>query len=1245
MNAAAKIRWLLTLICLSLFLTAIIARKTYSPGKNLESSAKTLEAHLNQKEERVAGYINDADNFTRLKNISNDEDFALQLVDVAKNEKIYTATYKNSQLIYWSDIRVLPNDISEIKEGSSFIKEGNGYYEAIKKTERDFSVVFFIPVKNSYNYQNAYLKNIFSPDLLQDDNITITNDEDKVGYNIYTYNHHYLFSVKLATNNDLNHFFAYIQILLWLSGLLLLCALTHNLAHRVAKRGYVLSSFAIMAIFIVALRYINLFYKWPDIYAAVPLFDPSYYGSGRWFPSLGDFVINILLATWFSVFIYTHRFNLIKPVQSKGRSYAICVGCVLFLIGLSTGILGLFKTLIFNSKINFDVNNVLNLTSFSLIGVTALCFGFLIFILFSETILCLSLKLNIPHLHKLIIFLSFIFAATVYEIIQKDFSDFYLLWSLLVIIRGYAVYCDSGKFSALTYIGIIIICSSVSSVKLYVYQSVKEKDTRKILAQKLESASDTTAEYLFKQIEDRLITDTVVLAYFEGGPRNYNYLRDRFQKLYFDGYLSRYDFKTYEYDDLDKWISGSEAFDLYDFKQLVQLSAIKVGHTRYFYKPNNSFGFQSYFAMIPIQADSVTLGTMVIGLQSKPFRSVEPFPELLTENSLYQADDFKGYSYAFYSDGKLLNQSGKYIYSLANFGFAGKLKQFVYKTSLGDSTGTDRTHYSHLIYQPSEREIIVVTKEDDMFYSGITSLTFFFLVFLAFNLIVLGCIYVWKNYNSLIRIQSFKWVFWENFDKVLYKTRIQVSMVFAVVITLVIIGVITFLSVRNQYLSQQDQIIHDKMARISIAFEKLNLADKIATASTESSQLEFNTFANTYSADLTLYNKDGEELLTTQPKLYEARLIEPRMNAKAFIYSSRLEKSGFINPEVIGTLDYKAAYAPLRNGKHEIIGFLQLPYFANEAEYRERIGAFLNTMINVYALVFIAIGLFAIAIARQITTPLTLIQQSLSNTIYGRENEPIQWNHNDEIGSLIKEYNKMIAALENSAQKLAQSERENAWREMAKQVAHEIKNPLTPLKLGLQLLEKAWRDKDPKFDLKFERFSKSFVEQIDSLSRIASEFSNFAKMPETKMERFNLFDVITQATNIFKQTDNFEIVYAPPATASFFIMADRDQILRCFNNLLKNAIEAVPADRQGVVEIRYVITGDEIYIKIIDNGSGIPEALRERIFVPNFTTKSSGTGLGLALVKNAIVYAGGTISFDTELGKGTTFYISFRASA
>ncbi|EHQ27587.1 sensor histidine kinase [Mucilaginibacter paludis] len=1238
MNAAAKIRWLLALICVSLFLTAIIAKNSYSPRNNLDSSAKTLESRLHQKEMFARSFIDDKTTFIKLKNIDNNEQYALDLIDLLKTEKLYITTYRNNELTYWNGVRILPNNVERIKEGSSFIKESNGYYEAIKKTEGNFCAILFIPVKNSYSYQNEYLQNTFSPELLHDNNIDIADFTDQNVYAIHTCNNSYLFSVKLKANN-LNRLFIFVQLLLWISGILLLCVLINSLANYVAGKGYPLGSFAIIIAFIGVLRFINLHYHWPDIYQGISLFNPAYYSWNEAFPSLGDFVVNLVLLVWLALFVYNTRSQIIvKPVESKFLSYTILLACTLFLLALSYALLNIFGSLVLHSNINFDVNNVLNLTSFSIVGVVLLCLGFFVFILFAETCLVISSNLNLSKQSKISMFAALIILATLIEAyFYKDISGFYILWGLIILIRGYAIAYDKGKFSPLMYIAIIVVCSTISSIKLYSYQSVKEKDTRKILVKKLESAEDQSAEYLFKQIEEQLVNARFLIDYFDNTTRNHNYLKSRFQKLYFNGYLSKYDFKTYEYDKDNKPLSGNGEFDLNNFKDMVLYSAFKVGGTKYFYKINSAFGFQSYFAIIPISSDTDRLGTIVIELKSKPLKSAEPFPELLIEDRPLANDQFKGYSYAFYSDGKLLNQSGKYTYSLANYEFAGKLKQYIYKTSVG------KPSYSHLIYQPTDRKLIVVSKEDDKIYIIVTSLTFFFLVYLAFVFILLGIEWLWLAYKNFDKVKSWSWNFWESFDKVLYKTRIQLSMVFAVVITLLIIGVLTFLSVSSQYQNQQDDFIHDKISRIAVAFEKINFEKNLIT-SNEDMQLNFNSFADTYSSDLTLFDKDGIPIFTTQPKLYETGLIAPRMNARAFIYLNKLQKSNYVNEETIGSLNYKAAYAPVRSSKNDVIGFLQLPYFSNETEYRERIGAFLNTMINVYALVFIAIGLFAILVARQITTPLTLIQQSLSKTIYGRKNEPIKWQHNDEIGSLIKEYNNMIAALENSAQKLAQSERENAWREMAKQVAHEIKNPLTPLKLGLQLLEKSWKDKDPKFDAKFERFSKSFVEQIDSLSKIASEFSNFAKMPETRLERFNIFEIISQATTIFKQTDNFRIIFNNP-NHQFFVLADKDQILRSFNNLLKNAIEAVPADRQGVVEISHHNDGKHVYITIKDNGNGIPEALRERIFVPNFTTKSSGTGLGLALVKNAIEYAGGSISFDTELQVGTTFYISFPAAS
>ncbi len=269
-----------------------------------------------------------------------------------------------------------------------------------------------------------------------------------------------------------------------------------------------------------------------------------------------------------------------------------------------------------------------------------------------------------------------------------------------------------------------------------------------------------------------------------------------------------------------------------------------------------------------------------------------------------------------------------------------------------------------------------------------------------------------------------------------------------------------------------------------------------------------------------------------------------------------------------------------------------------------------------------------------------MLQKSLGDIKIGRKNEPILWDRDDEIGRLIKEYNKMIVSLEDGAQKFARSEREIAWKEMAKQVAHEIKNPLTPLKLGIQMLEKSWKEKDANFDQKFERFSRLFIEQIESLSNIASEFSNFAKMPDTTLENVNILEIIEQSIDGFRSKNRVAITLKDDANSNHLVKADKNQLLRLLNNLINNAIEAIPDFREGKIDIVVEQKSGAIQVVVGDNGKGISEDQKQRIFNPNFTTKSSGTGLGLAFVRQATENMAGTVRFETEINRGTTFYIT-----
>ena len=289
---------------------------------------------------------------------------------------------------------------------------------------------------------------------------------------------------------------------------------------------------------------------------------------------------------------------------------------------------------------------------------------------------------------------------------------------------------------------------------------------------------------------------------------------------------------------------------------------------------------------------------------------------------------------------------------------------------------------------------------------------------------------------------------------------------------------------------------------------------------------------------------------------------------------------------------------------------------------------------------FVGAIIFSFFLSRYITSSLRLIGEKLKAIKLNKENTKLIWSSNDEIGELVNQYNLMIDHVERSATLLAQSERESAWREMAKQVAHEIKNPLTPMKLNVQHLERSLNPNSDDFQERLALFSERMIRQIDSLAFIANEFSNFAKMPQAQFSQIDLLKKVEASIEIFKNEEYASIEFEKKMDKAI-INGDKAQILRVFNNLLKNAIQSMDISKKGIIHV--LITEEKGYyiVSIKDTGKGIPKENYDKIFVPNFTTKTSGSGLGLAMVKNIIENHKGQIWFESQVDKGTTFYMKF----
>jgi signal transduction histidine kinase len=327
-------------------------------------------------------------------------------------------------------------------------------------------------------------------------------------------------------------------------------------------------------------------------------------------------------------------------------------------------------------------------------------------------------------------------------------------------------------------------------------------------------------------------------------------------------------------------------------------------------------------------------------------------------------------------------------------------------------------------------------------------------------------------------------------------------------------------------------------------------------------------------------------------------------------------------------------------GSFILIGWVSYTFFKKNGLIEENtMYDFLSGLLNLYVFLLLAALAVAVAVGNSITRPLAVIGEKLQGVHLGK-NEPLEWSGQDEIGELVAAYNRMIAEVEASARELRRSEREGAWREMARQVAHEIKNPLTPMKLSIQYLQRA-HDTDPQYAAQLiQSVTHTLIEQIDTLSRIAGEFSTFAQMPPQQPETFDVSQLAQAVSQLFMRSEQATVNFQP-AQSPILVHADRTQITRVLNNLITNALQAIPPQVQGQIDIAVQrnLPTNTTTISVHDNGSGIPPELIPKVFSPNFTTKSSGMGLGLAICKNIIDAAAGKIWFETAPNQGTTFFV------
>jgi len=418
----------------------------------------------------------------------------------------------------------------------------------------------------------------------------------------------------------------------------------------------------------------------------------------------------------------------------------------------------------------------------------------------------------------------------------------------------------------------------------------------------------------------------------------------------------------------------------------------------------------------------------------------------------------------------------------------------------------------------------------------------------------------------------------------------------------------------------------------------LDFRTLLRTASRDSWDAILQHYATTFFTDLNLYQLNGQLLATTRPEITEMNLQAPLMNADAYQNLHRDKALYYTHEERLGTGVYQSAYIPLSDANGNVMAFLNTPYFSSTADLHNEIMNFMLTYINII-LVLLGIALFFVLIVtKHLTQPLALIQNKLGDIKIDQKNEPIEWKRNDEIGALVKQYNQLIVELEKSAAELKRTTAESAWRGVARQVAHEIKNSLTPMRLSVQMLQRNIENGKATPE-QTQRTANTLIEQIDALSDIASSFSRYAKLPENHPQPLDLAELVGNVVNLYDNAENITFSYHYDKAKNHTFNGDKTNLNSAVGNLVKNAVQAIGSKFDGKIEVSLQVTDKTYIISVKDNGKGIKEEDKSQIFLPNFTTKTGGSGVGLSLTYNIVQSAGGTISFESEEGKGAEFVI------
>ncbi|HOY05583.1 MAG TPA: HAMP domain-containing sensor histidine kinase [Saprospiraceae bacterium] len=1170
-----------------------------------------------------------------------------------QSEKSYTVLlHHQDSILSWSNTHAIPAGpmLKKIAgaPGVSVQKLPLGWFLCNSETKAGNALTVLVPIRYALDFNTLDRGSVFPAGKNIDDHIQVVNTATDYPIEISGKALAWLD----ASNAVESGWLQWVQLIAYLFFFILFFSLLNRAAMWLNRKAGPLAGTGLLLAGTAILLWLNIATGFTQQqFSALPLFTPAFENASFIGQSVGDWLIHSCLLVYIMVFFH-RRFGMVEKTEpvddfseeiipgtetadkKSGMKSVVAAFCYLLVMLSIPFSVQVMRELVLHSRLGFDFDNILNLGTLGVLALTGLIILMVGLFLFSHRMLLTIEQLNLPLKQRAVALGGAAVLITVLAIPMGMDPLFVAVFALLYAALFDAfVHWKAAGFGWL--IAWLLVFSCFASAQLYRYSALKDKDLRFEYATALAADRDTIVENALPTVLTTLQKDSqqtgLLLKPWPFKATAISLAAHLNEQIFDRTYLfQHYRLRAFAFDRENQPLLLDQSLG---YEQV--MSKWNAFASSSFPNPNihdgvDEEGKTRYMLLLHVNrmGDPAQPTRIFVFLDHAYPAPTKVYAQIFYRTPYKNLARLPRYDFAVEKNGRLLVEQG-----LTN--------TWILNTELdkGASTQIESGGRIDAIAKSADGSTVATVGRSDG--GWIKQIYLFSILFTLASIFMMLLALANSAFGFLPEAFDFRLSTRGSLAR-----RIHLWYVTLLAAAFLVTGYLTY---RHFTQAARDNERSDLDYRAETLLNGLKSQVLNARVSDDSLRRTLPQTLRAMSAsmgmDANLYDANGNLLFTTQEDLAALGIIPSRMNAEAW----NALKVGWLPEQVeneqVAGMKYYSKYLALYSNLHTVLGYLGVPYQLSNRKAGAEVSDFLGMLASLYVFLLLIAYAVTFGLARSIVRPISLLSEKVRAVQLTDKNLPLEYagDEQDEISELIGQYNRMVDKLETSKVQLVRLEREGAWREMARQVAHDIKNPLTTMKLSMQQLERVSNNPEQAAAYLRKAITR-LIEQIDSLAQIASEFSMFANLDIQVKHDVVINEVVESVHDLFSEQKNVDLSLSLP-DQRFHILGDKNHLIRVFNNLVINAIQAIPSDRRGHIHVSLKRQDKMAVIQISDNGGGIPEEIGDRVFEPNFTTKTSGSGLGLAICKKIIEAHDGDIRFETRENEGTDFFVEMPVMA